>query len=151
MSRELILMAALALSACKPGAAPVATPAPAPSPRTEEIRKFIDTYFTSWSTQDMATYGRTFHSRACIWFTDQGPMQKEPFLESQRKAHAASTHRMKEIPLNTEITVKGDLAHVNVHWELDRGTERVRGYDFFTLVFVEGRWQIIALVFNQDS
>jgi hypothetical protein len=150
MTRLIVVAAALALSACKPGATPTVAPTPPPSPREPEIRKFINTYFESWSARDMATYGRTFHSRARVWFTDEGPMEKEPFLESQRKAHASSTYPMKEVPLTTEITVKGDLAHVIVYWELDRGTERVRGYDFFTLVFVESRWQIIALVFNQE-
>jgi len=78
-------------------------------------------------------------------------MEKAPFLESQRQAHASSPHPLKEVPLSTEVTIKGNLAHVNVYWELDRGTDRVRGHDFFTLVFAEGRWQIIALVFNQES
>ena len=149
MRRSLFSLASIVMSACH-SATPTASP-PEISPREAEVRKFINSYFESWSTRDLAAYGRTFHQRARIWFTDQGPMEKAPFLESQRQAHASSPHPLKEVPLSTEVTIKGNLAHVNVYWELDRGTDRVRGHDFFTLVFAEGRWQIIALVFNQES
>ena len=149
MRRGILLLAAWAASACRPS--PKVTQGTAPSPRDGEVRQFINKYFESWSARDLKTYGECFHSRARVWFTDQGPMEKGPFLESQRQAHASSSYPLKEVPLSTEVTIKGDLAHVNVHWELDRGTGRVRGYDFFTLVFAEGRWQIIALVFNQES
>lgn len=148
MRRALLLLAALALSACHPEAPK--TQAPPVSPREAEVRKFINTYFESWSTRDLKTYGECFHARSRVWFTDQGPMEKAPFLESQRQAHASSPYPLKEVPLSTDVTIKGDLAHVNVYWELDRGNGRVRGHDFFTLVFAEGHWQIIALVFNQD-
>jgi hypothetical protein len=152
-----LLLVALAASGCNPP--PQAMPPKSEvSPREAEVRKFINTYFESWSARDMASYGRTFHTRARIWFTnqapmekDQAPMEKEPFLQSQRRAHASSQFQMKEVPLSVEVTIKGNLAHVNVYWELDRGPERVRGYDFFTLVFADRRWQIIALVFNQES
>jgi hypothetical protein len=150
MMRALALLLALAGSACHSQSPQTAQPA-TPSPREAEVRKFINTYFESWSTRDLKTYGECFHARSRVWFTDQGPMEKAPFLESQRQAHATSPHPLKEVPLATEVTIKGDLAHVNVYWELDRGTGRVRGYDFFTLVFAQGRWQIIALVFNQES
>ena len=149
MNRALLLAGALAIHACKsqaprPGA-------PEISARETDVRNFINTYFQSWSSRDLATYGHTFHPRARIWFTDQGPLEKEPFLQTQRQAHSASLHPLKEVPLSMEVTLKGSLAHVNVYWELDRGTDKVRGYDFFTLVFAEGRWQILALVFNQES
>ena len=149
MSRGVVLLAAIALTACHRQQLSSATPEP--SPREVEVRKFINSYFESWSTKDLKTYGACFHSRARVWFTDQGPMEKAPFLESQRQAHVTSAYPLKEVPLSTEVTIKGDLAHVNVYWELDRGNGRVRGYDFFTLVFADGRWQIIALVFNQES
>ena len=127
MMRSLALVLALAATACHSQPPQAATPPVTPSPRDAEVRKFINTYFESWSARDLKTYGECFHARARVWFTDQGPMEKAPFLESQRQAHATSPHPLKEVPLTTEITIKGDLAHVNVYWELDRGGPRHTG------------------------
>lgn len=114
------------------------------------MQEFVDRYFGTWSAADMDGYGRCFHPNARIWFGTASPMALPDFIESQRRAHADSPVRLTEDALSWDGNVKNGLAHVRVHWELHRGTERVRGYDFFTLVFSEGRWQIIALAFNQE-
>ncbi len=108
---------------------------------------FVNRYFGTWSAQDIDGYGRCFHPNARIWFGTGSSMGLPEFLDSQRRAHEQSPVRLTEVPLSWEGQVNEGLAHVRVHWELRRGTEPVRGYDFFTLVFTEGRWQIIALTF----
>lgn len=125
-----------------------------PSALSEAERQAVDVlirrYFATWSTPDIDAYGRCFHPNARVWFGSGSSLALAPFLDSQRQAHAQSPVRLTEDPLAWEITGNNGLAHVRVHWELHRGAENVRGYDFFTLVHTEGRWQIIALIFNEE-
>jgi hypothetical protein len=135
------------------GHRPAEVPAPAPELTAAEhaaIGEFVQSYFGSWSARDIDGYGRCFHPNARVWFGSGSSLALAPFLDSQRQAHATSAGPLTEVPLSWEATAKNGLAHVQVHWELHRGRESVRGYDFFTLVFAERRWQIIALVFNEE-
>lgn len=115
-----------------------------------QIEAFVQEYFGTWSRKDIVAYGRCFHPNARIWFGTDPSLGLAEFLESQRQAHANSPVPLTEDPLAWDARINNGLAHVRVHWELHRGTEDIRGYDFFTLALVEGRWQIVALVFNQE-
>ncbi len=129
-----------------------ATPVPAALTASENaaLGEFVGRYFSTWSACDIDGYGRCFHPTARVWFGAVSSMPLPEFLESQRRAHAESPVRLTESPLSWQGDVKNGLAHVRVHWELHRGSESVRGYDFFTLAFSEGRWQIVALIFNEE-
>jgi hypothetical protein len=118
-----------------------------PDSERPSVAAFVDEYFGSWSRQDLEGYGRCFHPNARIWLGDGNAMNLAPFLESQRLAHANSSQPMTEYPLDWDYAVRGRLATVWVHWQLEKGTERQRGYDFFTLIRVDGKWRIMSLVF----
>ncbi len=128
-------------------------PAPA-APRTPEeaaIEGLIATYFRSWSSRDLESYAGCFHPNARIWYEGREPLALSEFLQTQERAHATSPLPMREWAADSGITVKDGLASVWVRWELERGKERKRGWDFFTLIHEEGRWRILSLVFNEDA
>lgn len=137
----------------KPAALP---PSPSPAPPTltatdrAALGEFVERYFSTWSAKDIDGYGRCFHPNARIWFGTGSAIALPDFLESQRQAHALSPVPLTEKALSWEGNVNNGLANVRVHWELHRGEKAVRGYDFFTLALSEGRWQIVALVFNEE-
>lgn len=116
----------------------------------ESLGEFVGRYFGSWSKKDIDSYGKCFHPNARIWFGTGSSIGLPEFLDSQREAHARSPVPLTEDPLEWEGHTNNGLAHVRVHWELHRGSAPIRGYDFFTLAFTEGRWQIVALVFNEE-
>jgi len=128
--------------------------APPPSVLTakdhDALDEFVKRYFSTWSARDIDGYGRCFHPNARVWFGTASSMALPDFLEMQARAHADSPVRLAEDPLSWEGNVNNGLAHVRVHWELHRGTQNVRGYDYFTLVLSESRWKIMALIFNQE-
>lgn len=115
------------------------------------LAAFVERYFGTWSARDMDGYGQLFHANARVWFGSGVSLDRDPFLDTQRRAHTSSPVPMREVPLAWDGSVHNGLAHVWVHWELDRGGQKTRGYDFFTLILENGRWQIIALVFNEES
>jgi hypothetical protein len=132
---------------------PIARAQDAPALANSEraaLGEFVDRYFSTWSARDIDGYGRCFHPNARIWFGTAASMALPEFLESQRQAHAQSPVPLTEKALSWDGSAKNGLAHVRVHWELHRGSRSVRGYDFFTLALSEGRWQIVALVFNEE-
>lgn len=136
----------------KPEPVPVEPP-PAPGLSVADraaLAEFVERYFTTWSAKDIAGYGQLFHPNARVWFGISSPWALADFLESQRRAHAESPVPLTEKALSWDANVNNGLAHVRVYWELHRGEKAVRGYDFFTLVFSEGRWQIISLIFNEE-
>lgn len=120
-----------------------------------EIQKLVDTYFQSWSDQDLKTYGECFLEGAVIQYlsADGAVLDvslRDEFLAGQKKAHQASPERMREFPEKTEIHFVGRVAQVAVRWRLEAGPKRVFGYDHFTLVRRNGQWRIATLVFYAD-
>lgn len=129
------------------------SPTPEPTLKASDraaLEEFVGRYFGTWSARDIDGYGRCFHPNARIWFGAGSSLGLPEFIESQQRAHAETPVRLTENPLSWDGDVNNGLAHVRVHWELHRGDSSVRGYDFFTLVFSDGRWQIIALAFNEE-
>lgn len=114
------------------------------------LSEFVDRYFATWSAKDIDGYGRCFHPTARISFGTGASLALPEFLESQRRAHAQSPVPLTEHALSWDGNIHNGLAHVRVHWELHRGSEKVRGWNFFTLALSEGRWQIVALIFNEE-
>ena len=145
------LLLAMTAVACQPKAAPATDQAA--SPDAADVRELVQHYFKSWSTQDMVAYGECFSPGAYIWYVGQPVQPAQPlalFLEGQRRSHLQSPVPMTEDPLTIDVNVRNGLAHARVYWELHQGSRNERGYDFFTLAKMGGRWQIIALVFNSE-
>lgn len=118
------------------------------------IDAFVKSYFESWSTRDMRRYGEHFHPSAVIWminYNKPAAVPLAPFLRGQEQAHASSKKQMREYPLETGYVVRNELASVWVYWELDSDDGLSRGYDFFTLARLDGRWRIVSLVFNSET
>lgn len=140
------ILALLALLLCGTGAR--ATEA--------EVRTAVETYFSVWSQGDMTAYAATFHPEAVIIFTKpdgtvgmRAPVQ--PFVASQKEAHAVSADPMTEVPLDIKISLDGSLATALVPWKLTAGNRVDTGVDAFTFVRTAAGWKIITLVFNSDE
>jgi ketosteroid isomerase-like protein len=129
---------------------PIAAAPPA-SADEGDVRDLLTHYFATWSAGDIAAYGDCFSPQAQIWYAGYPSLPLNSFLESQRHAQSASPVPMTEVPLDMSVTVHNGLAHAQVHWELHQGGKNVRGYDFFTLMQANDRWQIVALVFNEEG
>jgi hypothetical protein len=120
-------------------------------PRQREVEAAVRHYFDSWSTRKMDDYGRCFHAQGVIQMRDaRGDVQtflKTPFVEWQRQVVRQATEPMVETPEEITIEFEQEIARVEVLWKL-RARDRIDfGYDHFTLLKEDGRWQILHLLF----
>ena len=138
-------------AAYEKGAPPLDDKAREKEAAVEQVRAFVDRYFSTWSKQDMAGYGDCFASQACIQFIDSDgrvvTRNKAQFVAEQTEYHARSRVRAEEKPVNVDIHIEGRLARAVVFWKLAAGPRTEFGYDHFTLVNDKGRWRILNLVF----
>lgn len=124
----------------------------AEDPRTAEVEELIRRYFSTWSNQDINGYGACFAPGAIVQFIDPRqqirPYTLERFLASQREAHRAARHPLRETPESIDIRFEAGLARAVVYWKLvrDRTIEEF-GYDHFTLMKTGDKWRIVNLVF----
>lgn len=128
---------------------------PAAEPAESAIRAGVERYFKSWSEQDLRTYQACFHPDAIVFYkAGDGSLVRlmlEPFIESQRLAHANSSTPMREIPTKIEILTAKNFASALVHWELTKPGGVTRGVDVFTWVLRDGEWKIASLVFGDED
>ncbi len=119
------------------------------------LHRFVEQYFTSWSTVDFATYRACFHPSATVHFDNEGAWRQWPlpeFLAAQETMQKSS--RSREWARFTKIRARqGPLAFVEVFWELERGSggANITGYDWFTLIRKNDSWQILSLAFWQEE
>lgn len=148
----LFLLLLFSLSpACQPTTNNTTTP---PHPDEAQIRKAVDHYFATWSTQNMDAYGDCFHPQARIFFlTPGGNVISQPlgdFLHSQRMAHAQARDPMKEVPITTRILMDNKGAQAHVTWLLTKGSSHEKGVDLFSFIKQGKDWKIISLVFYEE-
>ena len=153
------VLLALALSAgfaanCSPARQP-AGPCPDASPParvSDDLEPFLTSYFSSWSSGDMGGYRGHFHDDAIILFIDGGDvrarMPLEPFVDEQASMQREPETRAVERMTGFRADEDRHAATVTVDWLLERGEQRQRGVDRFTLIRDRGgRWRIAALIF----
>jgi hypothetical protein len=124
-------------------------------PFEASINAFLDLYFSSWSNRDMHAYRNCFHPKATIVFLDRTnalhtSLSLDAFIRSQEEAHQKSTVKMREVPLDKQITVADKVGQGTVRWKLFKGHQTVTGVDLFTLVFTAGQWKILQLAVRND-
>ena len=128
----------------------------ADKPSTPElaVRAFLESYFSTWSKQDMEGYGRHFHESARVTYVDnKGQSHTDglsDFLFGQKMGHQTSPEPMKEVPEQMSIQMHDHVVQAQVKWRLTKGATVVTGTDFFTLIRTGEGWRIINLVFNND-
>ena len=123
--------------------------------REPEVRALIDTYFKTWSAQDMDGYGRCFHPDARVTYLPDGGKNPRTdsltdFLYGQRMGHKTSPDKMVEIPTAVEVQMDDRGAQALVRWELTKGGSVTTGTDLFNLIRTPEGWRIINLVFYSD-
>ncbi|HEV3342919.1 MAG TPA: nuclear transport factor 2 family protein [Pirellulales bacterium] len=145
---------ASAAAKAAPATAKKNRPQDADERRREEVKRFVEGYFRSWSKQDMAAYGDCFARQACIQFIDaRGEVHtsaKDDFVAGQREVHRTSPHAMVEVPQTIDIRFEARLAEAVVYWKLTAGPRTELGYDHFRLAKQGGDWKIVNLVFYAE-
>jgi hypothetical protein len=117
--------------------------------RTPECKKFIELYFSSWSSNEMDVYADCFLNDAAIQFIDtRGQLHtqtKRTFIAEQRQVQSRTPG--VEVPESIEIHFEPNLARAIVYWKLTMNKRVEYGYDHFTLARQDGKWKIVNLVF----
>ena len=118
------------------------------------VRSFLESYFSTWSVQELELYGACFHPQARITYVAKnGQAQTDgltDFLHGQKLAHAQAAVPMSEIPTDMKITFDSRVTLAAVRWKLTKGGEIVTGTDCFTLIKTATGWKIMSLVFYND-
>lgn len=111
------------------------------------LEKFLHHYFSTWSNEEMDSYGDCFAEGAVIQFLESGKLTTKPkdiFLAEQ-KVYQKALHG-KETVESIEIRFEPVLARAVVAWKLALESKTQRGYDHFTPMEKEGKWKIVNLV-----
>jgi pyroglutamyl-peptidase len=120
-------------------------------PQEQEIEKFIQGYFQSWSAQQFFRYDACFMRNACIQFLDdRGRLATSPrkiFIAQQRQLAESAPVKRSETAETIKITFEADVVRVVVFWKLTEGAKLTYGYDHFTLIKHDGAWKIVNLLF----
>jgi hypothetical protein len=144
--RTLFLCLALLLTAC--------TRSTSAHPEESAVRQFLETYFSTWSAQDMDGYAACFSPQARISFVHRGGQTDTQgltdFLHGQKLGHQSALSPMKEVPLSMEISGDKRVAQAGVRWKLTKGSTEETGLDYFTLIKTPSGWRIISLAFYLD-
>jgi pyroglutamyl-peptidase len=124
---------------------------PAPLADEAEIKKFIEGYFSSWSTGQFDKYDACFMPNACIQLLGpEGQLISYPrksFVEEQRGYVQQAKIKPREVPKTIDIHHEADVVRVLAYWELTNDKRITHGYDHFTLKKVGGQWKIVHLLF----
>jgi pyroglutamyl-peptidase len=138
-----------------PGATPVSFRVPQKAAKdsdkeTRAVEGLIQNYFQSWSEQRMKDYGDCFADDSVIQEISGGRIHtqmKGPFVTTQATYHKMALFKAIEVPVSTDISFQGELAHAVVYWKLTAGPRTQFGYDHFTLMKQKDQWKIVNLVF----
>lgn len=118
-----------------------------------EIEKFLDTYFSTWSANDMRGYEDCFHPRAVITYVQNREalaLDLKEFIRLQAEGHKRAAAPMREIPLSKHIQTSRDIAQAQVRWRLTKADGVSVGTDYFTLVRGPKNWRIVSLTYCED-
>lgn len=119
----------------------------------QDVRTFLERYFSTWSAKDMDGYGACFHEQARITFVHEGAAQSQgltDFLHGQKLSHATAAVPMTEVPTGMKILRDDRTAQASVRWKLTKGADITLGTDCFTLIKTPVGWKIMSLVFYND-
>ncbi|MDX1957498.1 MAG: nuclear transport factor 2 family protein [Leptospiraceae bacterium] len=120
----------------------------------KEVEDFLNKYFSSWSSGDIATYASLFHPSANIQFQDSaGNINNETlvqFIKNQKASIEQSPEKMVEIPLSKDLKFKDKICYAIVRWKLTTKSTNVTGVDHFVLSKVSGVWKIQFLYFYAE-
>jgi hypothetical protein len=125
----------------------LAAPLAAQSDSEREVRAALDHYLQGHATGDGAHFVLVFHPTSMLTWVSDGTLQtrtSEAYIAGASGQPAADeAERQRRIVM---VDVEGDAAMAKV--ELDY--PRVRFVDYFTLLKVEGRWQIMNKTFTRE-
>jgi hypothetical protein len=119
-----------------------------------EVRRFIESYFSTWSAANMDAYSAHFSPSATVTLIEQGAvrwmMPLAPFIESQKRA--VTSEKMTERMTSFDVHLDDAAASVTVDWTLETANETTTGVDRFILFKdTTGHWRIQALVFYNHA
>jgi hypothetical protein len=125
-----------------------------PAAPHQDIRSFLESYFSDWSAGDLAAYRSHFDPAARIALVRQGEIvyvaPLDPFLDEEASLLRASATPVVERMTTFTADADATAAQAAAGWELRKGSETTTGVDRFTLIRdPQGQWKILFLVFYQ--
>ncbi len=131
-----------------------------PSNIEKEINQLLHDYYNTMSERDWLMYKEFFSDKATLTTIWQVDSAGSPIIFTntiteflaQTENGPDSQPIFEEKLLNAEVSVKHNLAQAWVKYEAKFGTEENlyewQGYDLFSLIRFEGKWQIVSIVFE---
>lgn len=114
----------------------------------QEIEKILGDYFDALHNSDAELLSKVMHPKAIYASADEQPLlyrTMDEYLPTVAARASPASRKEARHDLVESISVAGDrTAHARVRCAI--GPRRF--VDFLSLIYVEGRWQIIAKVFQ---
>jgi len=116
---------------------------------------FLETYFGSWSANDMETYRSCFDESAVVFFVRDGEVRSalrlDEFIAQQVGYLAGVEGPVSERMTSFSADEDPQASTVLVRWVFEGEGETNTGTDRFTLIRdSDGAWKIAALVWYRD-
>jgi hypothetical protein len=120
-----------------------------------DIEPFLETYFASWSANDMETYRSSFDESAVVLFVRDGEVRSalrlNDFMDQQAGYLAGVEGPVSERMTFFSAAEDSQASTVMVRWLYEGEGETSTGTDRFTLIRApDGAWKIAALVWYRD-
>ena len=113
------------------------------------IREMLGEYFDVMYTQDMVKFDRVFHKDVVLYSAQTGELNKRPYdvyreaVVNRESPESKGETRKDEILLIDEISDTAAMAKVQL--QMFGGVMQ----DYLTLIFIDGRWQIISKIWER--
>jgi hypothetical protein len=127
----------------------VAAPAAAQPVQTEEaaVRAAVDHYIQGHATGSPEEFSKAFHPESMLfWATPEGTLGKRTsadYIKGAAGKPAADEARRKRRILMVDVDGSAAVAKVELDYP------NVRFIDYFTLLKVDGQWQIMNKIFHR--
>lgn len=133
---------------------------PQPSPEKQEIKDFLEQYYTTMSDRDWPAYQDMFWEKATLTTVWQKPGDSTAAVHittidefiAQTPQGPDSQPIFEERMQQAEIEVRGNLARAWVSYSAKFGSEEQlhewEGLDLFTFMRQDDRWRIVALAYE---
>lgn len=116
--------------------------------------ELLDKYVEAYSGKDIEKYRSLFHPSAKITSVSLNGnvnlFSFPDFLEAQNRTFRRN-RTVREQFGNIRIKVDGSAASVSADYTLTLDARRYRGTDYFQMVFEDGEWKIVSLLFTVNE
>ena len=113
------------------------------------IEAMLYEYFDVMYTQDMVKFDRVFHTNVVLYSAQTGELNRRPYdvyreaVVNRESPESKGEERKDEIIFIDEMSDTAAMAKVQL--QMFGGVMQ----DYLTLIFIDGRWQIISKIWER--